>query len=96
MKRTGKLDSNRVTLLDDIGFVWDLQDQQWTLQFRKLQAYQLQHGPGSSPPSNYTKDTQLGRWVHTQRVRKRKDKLDSNRVTLLDEIGFEWEPRAKD
>jgi hypothetical protein len=94
-KRQNKLDAVRVKLLNDIGFVWNLRDMRWmVVQFRRLQAYQLENGPGSFPPRSYPQDKQLATWVDKQRQGKRNNKVDPDRVKRLDDIGFVWVPRG--
>jgi hypothetical protein len=42
-------------------------------------------------PRRYNKDPPLGRWVLTQCIKYRNDKLLSNRLALLNSIEFEWD-----
>merc|ERR1712151_969840 len=58
-----------------------------------LKEYKQSHGDCRAPPSY---DPQLGRWVKRQRrlynlsVSGEQSILDSSRIKLLEEIGFEW------
>jgi len=87
-RRTGKLSAERVRRLDELGFVWDVRQVRWASMFEDLAAYQRAHGH-CDVPSN--KDCiRLWRWVVTQRVARRKGKLNTDQVRRLDTLGFIW------
>ncbi|XDZ70298.1 Helicase associated domain protein [Alphaproteobacteria bacterium LSUCC0744] len=88
MIRSG-LSSDRIKLLDDIGFVWDPLHEKWKFGLSKLQCYKKEHGDLLVPTAFKTKDDfKLGAWVSY--LRTRKNKLPPDRVKQLDEIGFVW------
>jgi len=87
-----KLSNNRVLGLESIGFKWTLQtldEEKWETMFQLLQEYKAQHG-NTLVPDKYDKNPQLINWVKTQKRMHSKKKLLSNRVLLLESIGFVW------
>ena len=64
--------------------------QKWTKTFKRLQAYQQEHGGSCNVPSKYRQDLHLGRWVDKQRTTYRKGLLAKERCDQLEKIGFEW------
>jgi len=79
---------DRVLRLESIGFVWCLWKQvPWESMFQLLKEYKTKHG-NTLVPSRYNKNPQLGNWVNTQRNLHSKKELLSDRVLLLESIGF--------
>ena len=91
-KSKGKLSSDQIKELDDLGFVWDVNDHQWQQGVRKLHDYKSENG-GVMVPRNYeTPDGfKLGMWVASKRVAKSKGKLSSDQIKELDDLGFVWD-----
>jgi len=89
-QRSGKdkLSSDRVKLLDEMGFVWDPHQEQWEEGFGYLLQFKKREGHCKVPQAVSEGGYPLGEWVGTQR--KTKEKLSSNRVQRLDAIGFVW------
>ncbi|MCR4289339.1 MAG: Helicase associated domain protein [Candidatus Scalindua sp.] len=88
--RKGKLSEDRIERLEDIGFVWSMElgGQRWTEMFGVLKEYKAKHGD-CNVPQHWT-DSQLYRWVHSQRTFYRKGKLSEDRIERLEDIGFVW------
>ena len=84
--REGQLPQERIERLESIGFVWELQDEMWLLQFDKLEQYKNEHGDCNVPQSHST----LGNWASNQRQDYKKGKLPKERIDLLESIGFQW------
>lgn len=82
----GKLPSDRIVLLESIGFQWKLiATTPWMDMYRRLEAYKTLH-KNTRVPRKYNEDPKLGFWVNKQRHScKEKD-----RIELLNKIGFEW------
>ena len=59
-------------------------------RFQELVAYKKQH-KNTNVPRQYKEYPKLGRWVHTQRMYYRKDKLIPERVAHLNSIHFDWD-----
>ena len=92
--RSGRenLDSERISRLEAIGFVWNPLDKQWEEMFAKLEEYSQKNGD-CLVPRGYQKDPSLGIWVKTQRMRR--EVLDPARRERLDSIEFVWDPLDK-
>lgn len=90
--RRGELSAEQVTLLDKIGFVWDVgKDQAW---FEGLQHVQEDMARGIHITSTYKSDDgyPTGQWSNSQRSSRRQGKLSEERIVLLDAIaGWEWD-----
>ena len=69
-------------------------DANWMEMYNRLVAYKKQY-KSTCVPQRYQEDTQLGKWVGTQRVSYNTNKscLTADRIAQLDSIGFVWNPR---
>jgi hypothetical protein len=91
--------SERVDILESIGFCWDSQGNAWFERFRDLQEY-LGIFKHCNVPSNYKANPQLATWVKCQRrqMKFRKQGEPSSmspyRQQELVQLGFEWELRC--
>ena len=90
---TGKLISQRVQRLDELGFVWDTLTAKWEEGFASLKAYKEEHKDclvhiDFKTGEGFT----LGSWVRGQRKSNRKGTLAPERILRLDELGFVWDP----
>jgi hypothetical protein len=83
-----KLQLDRKDLLEDIGFVWNVENHQWHLQYQKLVAFKRKNG-NCHVPSTYQKDPSFGTWVSWQRNFHRQNRLRLDRKNLLEELGFD-------
>jgi hypothetical protein len=89
----------RVTALEDIGFVWDSQGAAWAERLQELAVFHstFRH---CNVPSNYHANPQLATWVKCQRrqyklhIEGKPSNMTSSRVRELESLGFEWELRA--
>ena len=88
-----QISPERRKLLEDLGFDWDLITAQWSEAFEQLKAYREREGHCRVPKS-FKADSafDLGSWVSAQRLAR--DKLLPERKKLLEDLGFEWDPRA--
>jgi len=83
----GLLSNKRITLLESIGFQWQVMDKnQWMKMYQRLVAYKEEFRT-ARVPQRYKADPQLGRWVNKQRT---SGKSKKDRCELLNKIGFEW------
>jgi hypothetical protein len=92
MHAAGKLEDERMQLLDDLGFEWDPLEARWNEMFERLCAFKTEQGH-TRVPGIYFEDTQLGRWVQLQRRSYKKKQLELERFQRLKSIGFEWSIR---
>ncbi len=88
-RKSGELSKPRIAKLDDIGFVWELRNSSWKDRYAELVEYRNLHGD-CDVPNNCKGNPQLGNWVNFQRQCKKKNKLKSERIDLLESIGFKW------
>lgn len=91
-KKNGELSSERIALLDEIGFDWDPFSTQWETMFNELTAYYSEHSHVNVPQRPRTP---LGRWVRVQRESLKNGRLTDDHKARLDEIGFVWDMRTK-
>ena len=104
--RQKELDEHKVKELNSIGFVWQVRqprkyktisscklptknDIKFDMMVEKLKAFKQVNGH-CCVPQRYAEDPALGRWVKTKRNHKKRGLLSEQKVSRLDEIGFEW------
>lgn len=90
--KTGKLDEEKIALLNEIGFEWDAVLANWMEKYNRLIEYKKIYGDCNVSKSS--KDFEdIAIWVYVQRVRHYKGELDDNKIKLLEDIGFLWNTR---
>jgi hypothetical protein len=101
-KKRGKknaLTDERIKMLEDVGFIWNMFDQKWKELYQKMVAFHALHGH-SNVPEHYP-DAQLQRFLKRQREefvlyqnpetrKSRKCRLTEERIKLLNDIGMVW------
>jgi hypothetical protein len=89
----------RVTALEDIGFVWDSQGAAWAERLNELAEFRKIY-MHCNVPSNYSENSQLATWVKCQRrqyklhVEGKASNMTPLRISSLENMGFEWELRS--
>ena len=83
----GKISTDRINLLESIGFSWDPLEEEWQTKYKELQTYKEKYGNIDIPQGHPS----LGLWVGTQRTRYKKGKQTKNRIVLLENLGFIWD-----
>ena len=91
----GKLPKERIKLLNDLGFIWDMKENAWRTSYSMLKEYRKSN-PNSWPQSKGPSTTLLGQWCQSQRYLYRKDRLSKKRLSLLEQIGFVWKPHDEE
>jgi len=87
----GTLSSDRIRQLEEIGFTWDLLEEQFEKGFQETLLYKKSTGNPNAPASHKTAEGfRLGAWQNTKRVHYKKGKLFPDRIKRLEEIGFKW------
>ena len=81
----------RLNRLEKIGFDWDPIETLWQKNFQELKAYKDEFGD-CKVPARWSINPQLGGWVSRQRSQNKRNKLSGDRVSRLDDLGFEWGP----
>jgi hypothetical protein len=84
----GKMNHERTTSLNQIGFVWEPHDASWSGMFSELIKLRELKGHGHVP-QRFAENPKLGRWAARQRASIRRKQLSKERARLLEEIGFE-------
>ena len=90
-RRSGKLATERVRLLDEIGMNWNPEKgvkRDWQESYKRLCAFRKKYGHARVTRSH--PDKGLASYVDRQRLFYRKGKLHRERVRLLEKIGFQW------
>mmetsp|Transcript_11698 Transcript_11698/g.23740 ORF Transcript_11698/g.23740 Transcript_11698/m.23740 type:complete len:442 (+) Transcript_11698:103-1428(+) len=86
---TGNLSSNRISILESVGFAWIVGDKKFDSMIILLLEYKSQHGD-TMVPNNYHQDRKLGKWVQKQRLLYWNKSLSSKHIVTLESIGFVW------
>ena len=90
-RRRGELSEERIGLLDEIGFVWNVRTEQWNINYKKIVAFKNKHGHTNVSKED---DRKLYQWCRYQRDKaaiindEGESLLDSDERALLEEIGF--------
>jgi len=79
------VENDRMDLLNDIGFEWNVKNNEWEVLYQRLLTYKKKHG-NTRVPQRYNADPKLGSWTKRQRT----SCVDKDRIVLLKAIGFEW------
>ena len=87
LRKKNLLTIKQLDLLEDIEFIWDGLEYKWQKQFDQLKEFKKKHGHLLIPMKE---KTSLNRWVGTQRSLYKQNKLRSDRVDALDNLGFCW------
>jgi hypothetical protein len=96
--RASTMTSERLDLLNSVGFVWDSHDVNWREKLDGLEAFRIGHGH-CNVPSNFA-DKKLATWVKCQRRQYKlywdgkPSAMSPERILELEKVGFEWEIRA--
>ena len=85
--KTDELSSERLQKLNQIGFVFEPQEVQWSERFRELQEYIKEHG-NSLVSQDYGP---LGNWTQKQRYNYKMGVLPLERIQQLNKIDFVWD-----
>lgn len=88
-RRKGFLSSERIKLLDEVGFNWDPRDTKWTTNYVALVDFKRRFGH-CRVPQNWPENRSLAQWVSGQRFDYSQDELTEERIALLADLGFEW------
>lgn len=89
-KNKDQLTSDRIQLMNSLGFSWDPFAEQWEMAFKILQDFVNKNGHCLVTRNTVFKGIKLGTWVFVQR--QNKDRLTPDRINRLESIGFSWKP----
>lgn len=90
MAGKGLLSEERFKRLADLGFTFNMHNTSWDNHYESLKKYK--HNTGHcNVPEQWNEFDGLGGWVHSQRTRWKKGRLEKERIEKLEDIGFIWE-----
>ncbi len=89
--KAGKLADDRVASLDKLGFQWSVKEVNWSKFYELLKEYKREN-PTRWPvlQASALKDMRVIAWCSIQRAKKRAGRLDADKISRLDKIGFRW------
>jgi len=96
--RQSTMTTERLDLLNSVGFIWDSHDVNWREKLDGLSQFRREHGH-CNVPSNY-RDKKLATWVKCQRRQYKlywdgkPSAMNPERILELEKVGFEWEIRS--
>src|SRR5215813_5663375 len=88
------LSAPRRQQLDELGFVWNLDEADWEEALRHLTIYVKREGHCRVPRNHMENGFRLGQWVSNWRHKKQN--LPEARRQQLDDLGFVWDPHEAD
>ncbi|MDD5343924.1 MAG: helicase associated domain-containing protein, partial [Smithella sp.] len=99
--KKGNLSPDRIKQLEEIGFKWELQEEQREEQFEKgfqeTLLYKERTGNANAPDKYKTHEGyKLGIWQGVQKNNYKKGKISSDRIKRLENIGFKWGKETND
>ena len=89
--KAGQMDKEHIRKLEEIGFLWDIRQNIWEERFSELILFKANIGH-CDVPDKWGENSKLSHWVGVQRRNYIKGKMNHERITRLNEIGFVWEP----
>lgn len=84
------LSEDRIALLNNIEFVWDMNESAQQEKYQRLIKYIDVHG-NARVPARHPQDSGLGKQVSHQRDSFDSNKLSKERKKLLDKVNFIWD-----
>lgn len=87
---TTKINEEQIRLLDDIGMIWDIIQDIWYQNYEKAKEFYLKNGHLKICASYKIDGINLGKWIINQRICKKENNLDIEKINLLDNIGMIW------
>jgi superfamily II DNA or RNA helicase len=86
----GKINPERVALLDELGMSWDQKEDDFQVNLAALTTYVAREGNARVPRSHREGGISLGKWLKTRRNDYKRGKLTPERVALLESLGMSW------
>jgi hypothetical protein len=92
--RLERLTPEQIKRLDDLGFIWDVDEHRWELMYSLLKAYLEENGDALVPRGHTTPEGhKLAIWVNN--LRRRKERHTSEQIKRLDDLKFIWVVRRR-
>jgi superfamily II DNA or RNA helicase len=91
-RSTGKLSPRRIAQLDEIGMVWDVDEDEWQQGVDAAARYLEAEGHLRIPARFVTADGfRLGNWISYKRTARKRGLLTPERIAQLDALGMVWD-----
>ncbi len=95
-RKAGTLSADRIAALNALGFAWDQLQDDFDRGLAELAAYVEAHGDARVPAAHSTPSSfRLGTWCRNRRKEREVGRLDAERISALDALGFVWNPRRE-
>lgn len=89
--KDGGLKPDEYAALNELGFIWDVGEEQWESRFEELRNFVAANGHAIVPKQLLGVDKSFYEWASRQRKLYRQCKLSSDRIHRLNELGFVWD-----
>jgi hypothetical protein len=89
--RRNAICAEKIEQLKAIGFNFEVLDHRWSDKLEQLSKFKERTGH-CRVPHYWPENPSLARWVNIQREQKRKNQISAQRLTMLEALGFDWEP----
>lgn len=94
--RKNLLSEDKIELLKEVGFVFDVLSEQWFKSFESWKIFLMVNEREPSTSSENPMEVSLAKWCFQQRRLKKSEKIDLYRKELLDKANFKWSLRNQD
>lgn len=89
--KNSKMSKEKIQLLEKIGMVWSIYDEQWLEYYSFAKKYYSEKGNLLIPLLYISDDgVKLGSWINTQRRQYKRGKLSKEKISLLEKIEMVW------
>ena len=86
------MDPARLRQLNEIGFIWDANDESWKQYLGLFRKFIKREGHSNVPQRHLEDGLKLGLWVNN--LRHGKNEIQPDRLKLLNSLNFPWDPFA--
>jgi superfamily II DNA or RNA helicase len=91
--RLGRLSPQQVAALEHLGIDWSPLDSAWQNALAAARAFHAREGHLRVPNRHRENDVNLYQWIGYQRAERTAGRISTERIRILDELGFPWYPR---
>lgn len=92
-KNPTDLDLYRISLLDDIHMIWDVNEYKWNQKYELVKQYYEKTGHLNIPIDYEINGVKLGIWLNRQRQLYLKNQLEREKIEKLERLNIDWSPR---
>ncbi len=90
MFREGKLSKEKIVILESLGVVWNMLEENWNHKCDLLEEYMnINNGKEPINGEKY-KGENIGNWLNDQKRMFREGKLSKERIVILESLGVVW------